>query len=119
MADLYSNENFPLPVVEELRRLGHGVLTTQEAGNAGQAIPDEAVLKFAIDNNRTLLTINRKHFIRLHQQDANHAGIIVCRSYAVRIPSSLEKAYRGVQPLQTTPFDTATAYSGCVCRSTA
>lgn len=78
MADLYSNENFPLPVVEELRRLGHDVLTTQEAGNAGQAIPDEAVLKFAIDNNRTLLTINRKHFIRLHQQDANHAGIIVC-----------------------------------------
>jgi len=41
------------------------------------------------------------------------------RSYAVRIPSSLEEAYRGVQPLQNAPFDTANAYSGCVCRSTA
>ena len=35
MARLYANENFPLPVVEELRRLGHEVLTTYEAGDAG------------------------------------------------------------------------------------
>jgi len=27
MAQLYADENFPLPVVEELRRLGHNVLT--------------------------------------------------------------------------------------------
>ena len=47
MARLYSNENFPLPVVEELRQLGHDVLTTLEAGYAGQAISDEAVLDFA------------------------------------------------------------------------
>lgn len=26
MARLYADENFPLPVVEELRRLGHDVL---------------------------------------------------------------------------------------------
>ena len=31
---LYGNENFPLPVVEELRRLGHDVLTVQPSGNA-------------------------------------------------------------------------------------
>jgi len=30
MAKFYANENFPLPVVEELRRLGHDVLTTYE-----------------------------------------------------------------------------------------
>jgi len=36
MARLYSNENFPLPVVEELRRLGHDVLTIQETGKAEQ-----------------------------------------------------------------------------------
>jgi hypothetical protein len=34
MAKLYSNENFPLPVVEELRQLGHDVLTIQETGKA-------------------------------------------------------------------------------------
>lgn len=47
MAQLYSNENFPLPVVEELRRLGHDVLTTHEAGEAGKSVPDEQVLAFA------------------------------------------------------------------------
>ena len=44
MACFYSNENFPLPAVERLRRLGHDVLTTQETGQAGHATPDEAVL---------------------------------------------------------------------------
>ncbi len=78
MARLYSNENFPLPAVEELRRLGHDVLTIQETGKAGQATPDEDVLAFAISEKRILLTINRKHFIRLHNQEAKHSGIIVC-----------------------------------------
>lgn len=78
MARLYSNENLPLPVVEELRRLGHDVLTTQEAGQAGQAIADEAVLAFARADDRVLLTLNRRHFIRLHQRQPEHAGIIVC-----------------------------------------
>ena len=41
MAGLYSNENFPLPVVERLRALGHDVLTLQEAGKADQALPDQ------------------------------------------------------------------------------
>ena len=78
MARLYANENFPLPVVEELRRLGHDVLTIQETGRAGQAMPDEAVLAFARDAGRTLLTLNRKHFIRLHRERPAHAGIVVC-----------------------------------------
>ena len=67
MARLYSNENFPIPAVEELRRLGHDVLTIQETGHANQASSDEAVLAFACDEHRALLTLNRKHFVRLHQ----------------------------------------------------
>jgi hypothetical protein len=43
----YSNENFPLPVVEELRKLGHDVLTIQETGKADEACPDKEVLRFA------------------------------------------------------------------------
>lgn len=78
MARFYANENFPLPVVEELRRLDHDVLTTQDAGNAGQAFPDDAVLAFACSMGRALLTINRKHFIRLHRKQPQHSGIIVC-----------------------------------------
>src|SRR5262245_26220342 len=78
MAQLYANENFPLPVVEELRRLGHDVLTTYESGRAGTAIPDDEVLAYSVAEARILLTINRKHFIRLHRQKPDHTGIIVC-----------------------------------------
>lgn len=78
MAMLYSNENFPKPVVEELRRLGHDVLTVLEVGKADQAIADEEVLAFATSLGRAVLTLNRKHFIRLHHGQPNHAGIIVC-----------------------------------------
>lgn len=78
MAHLYSNENFPLPVVQELRNLGHDVLTVREAGNADLAIPDDEVLAFATAESRTLLTLNRRDFIHLHNAQPNHAGIIVC-----------------------------------------
>jgi len=78
MARLYAYENFPLPAVEELRRLGHDVLTSYESGRAGQAIPDEDVLAFAGAEARILITLNRKHFVRLHQTHADHTGIIVC-----------------------------------------
>ena len=78
MARLYSNENFPLPVVARLRALGHDVLTVQESGKADQALADDKVLEFAVAEGRAVLTINRRHFIRLHREQPHHAGIIVC-----------------------------------------
>ena len=78
MARLYGNENFPLPVVEELRRLGHDVLTMQDTGRAARAVPDEDVLAFAVREERAVITLNRKHFVRLHRSRPDHAGIIVC-----------------------------------------
>ncbi|MCX6903676.1 MAG: DUF5615 family PIN-like protein [Verrucomicrobia bacterium] len=78
MSQLYANENFPRPVVLELRRLGHDVLTVGETGKADQSLPDEAVLKFAADAGRAVLTINRLHFLRLHGSQPHHAGIVVC-----------------------------------------
>lgn len=78
MAAIYSNENFPLPAVVALRQLGHDILTIQETGRADQAIPDEAVLQFAGEQQRILLTLNRRHFIRLHNAGHPHAGIVVC-----------------------------------------
>ncbi len=78
MARLYVNENFPLPVVESLRQAGHDVITVAETGKAEQAWPDEDVLEFATHDDRALLTLNRKHFIRLHNQQVDHAGIIAC-----------------------------------------
>lgn len=78
MARLYANENFPLPAVEALRRLGHDVLTVREAGKAERAVPDGEVLAFAGGEGRILLTLNRKHFVRLHQEGRRHSGIIAC-----------------------------------------
>ncbi len=78
MARLYSNENFPIPVVEALRKLGHDVLTIQETGKDNQEFSDEEVVSFAANDNRTVLTINRKDFIRLHKESDNHSDIIVC-----------------------------------------
>jgi len=78
MAHLYANENFPREVVEALRALGHDVLTTFEAGKANQRIPDEAVVAFAMQENRAVLTLNRREFVRLHSRQPSHSGIIVC-----------------------------------------
>lgn len=98
VAKLYGNENFPLPVVLELRALGHDVLTVQETGRADQAWPDEQVLAFAHGQGRILLTLNRKHFIRFHQQGQPHAGIVACivdlnfKGQATRIHAALQSA---------------------------
>jgi len=78
VARFYANENFPRPVVEELRRLGHDVLTIQETGKGGEALTDHGVVTFATAERRAVLTINRLHFIRLHQYREDHAGIVVC-----------------------------------------
>jgi hypothetical protein len=42
-----SNANIPIQVVTELRRMGHDVVTSQEAGKANSAVPDLEVLEFA------------------------------------------------------------------------
>jgi hypothetical protein len=78
MARLYANENFPVEVVHRLRELGHDVLTTHDTGRSNQRIEDDAVLRFAFESHRCVITINRKDFMRLHRSHPDHAGIIVC-----------------------------------------
>jgi len=78
IARLYSNENFPLPVVAALRAYGHDVLTSLDAGNANAAIADDEVLRFATTDQRAVVTHNRQDFIHLHRLIHDHAGIIVC-----------------------------------------
>jgi predicted nuclease of predicted toxin-antitoxin system len=78
MAQLSADEHVPRRVVEQLRLLGHHVLTAYEAGNANQRIPDEHVLAFATRVDRAVLTMNRRDFLRLHRNQPNHAGLIVC-----------------------------------------
>jgi hypothetical protein len=78
MARFYANENLPEPVVVELRLLGHDVVTMGESGHAGRAVPDSEVLEFATAAERAVVTLNRRHFVRLHLEHPMHAGIVVC-----------------------------------------
>src|SRR2546426_12077476 len=71
---LYADEDFPFPVVETLRQLGHDVVTAQEDGRT--ATPDPVVLARAHSLGRAVLTYNRRHYERLHRQGAVHSGIL-------------------------------------------
>ena len=78
MTLLYVNENFPFPAVQALREFGYDVLTTKDVGLAGNAVSDIDVLKYSISKKRVLITLNRKHFVYLHDKIPDHYGIIVC-----------------------------------------
>jgi predicted nuclease of predicted toxin-antitoxin system len=78
MMDLYADENFPLRVVEELRRLGIDVLTAFEDGRANQSVSDEDILARASELGRAIVTLNRRDFKQLHIQVPSHSGIIIC-----------------------------------------
>ena len=47
MFRLYANENLAVELVEALQQFGYDVLTSYDAGNANQGIPDEQVLATA------------------------------------------------------------------------
>jgi Domain of unknown function (DUF5615) len=71
---LYADENFAYPIVDELRQLGHDVLTAQEDGRT--STPDPDIFARAHQLGRVVLTHNRRHFERLHRQGAHHSGIV-------------------------------------------
>jgi predicted nuclease of predicted toxin-antitoxin system len=78
MARLFANEDLPEPVVLELQRLGHDALTMRDSGQTGRAVPDTEVLDFATAQGRAVVTMNRRHFVRLHHDRPEHGGIVVC-----------------------------------------
>jgi len=98
MSHLYADENFPRPVVDELRRLGHDVLTTREAGKSDQRIPDDEVLAFARSQGRAVLTQNRRDFMRLHAKEPSHSGIVVCTLDA-NFPRLAGRIHTAIEPL--------------------
>ena len=77
MARLLADNNFPWPVLLELRRLGHDVIGLGETGIADQGDADEDVLRASVTTDRLLLTLDYRSFARLHPR-AHHPGLIVC-----------------------------------------
>ncbi|MEL7051784.1 MAG: DUF5615 family PIN-like protein [Cyanobacteria bacterium J06588_5] len=96
MAALYADEQFPLRATQHLKTLGHDVQTVQEAGKANQRISDNDVLMFAAQQGRAVLTLNRRDFIRLHQQGLEHAGIVVSKDDADKVELA-ERIHRAIE----------------------
>jgi uncharacterized protein with PIN domain len=76
MVAFYADENVQYVLADELRLLGHDVLTAGEDGRAGQGIEDEDVLARAIELDRTVITNDRDDYRRLHRMFPNHSGIV-------------------------------------------
>jgi predicted nuclease of predicted toxin-antitoxin system len=103
MLKFYSNENFPIAMVDLLRSHGYDVLTSYEAGQANQKIPDDEVLMYAINAGRVVITENRQNFINLHSTASNHAGIIICkadRDYAGKVQVLHDFFTQDTQPME-------------------
>jgi predicted nuclease of predicted toxin-antitoxin system len=95
---LYADEDFPYPVVEELRRAGHDVVTAQEDGRT--STPDPDILARAHSLGRAVLTYNRRDFERLHRQGAAHSGILSAthdRDFP-RLAARIHAALAGLAP---------------------
>lgn len=64
-------------MVQHLPSLDCDVLTSDDADQANQGIPDDEVLRFATAQNRAVISFNRDDFVALHRRGDRHAGIIV------------------------------------------
>jgi predicted nuclease of predicted toxin-antitoxin system len=98
----YSNENFPIAMVNLLRAEDYDVLTSYEAGQANQSIPDDRVLQYATTTNRILITENHQDFIDLHRITPEHPGIIIFkfdRDYTGKIKAMKDFLNTDGQPL--------------------
>jgi predicted nuclease of predicted toxin-antitoxin system len=102
MLKFYSNENFPIEMVDLLRSRGYDVLTSYEAGQANQKIPDDEVLMYSTNAQRIVITENRQDFINLHFRSSNHAGIVICkadRDYAGKVQLLHDFFTQDIQPM--------------------
>ncbi len=99
MSRFYADENFPRPIVSTLRGLGHDVLTAYEDGKANQKVPDDEVLNRATELGRAVLSMNRRDFARLHDEQPSHAGIVLCK-YEVGSMAQANRIHEAVANLE-------------------
>lgn len=95
MAAILADENFPLPIVAFLRTFGHDVVTVRELNLDNRRTPGPVVFDKAQELNRAILTHNHRHFLHLHRERPDHAGIISCtldpdrQAFAKRIDAAV------------------------------
>jgi len=81
-ARLYADEQVPFRVTDLLRKKGYDVLKVQETNESkyGDGRSDEEVLHYATQDQRAVLTFNRRDFRALAQKVPFHCGIICCET---------------------------------------
>jgi hypothetical protein len=77
MARLLADEDFPMPVVNQLQQLGHDVWAVVESDKARSRWPDEEVFHEAQRQQHAILTLNRRHFLGMHRHRPVHSGLIL------------------------------------------
>jgi hypothetical protein len=82
MARLLADANFPRPVTNRLRRLGHDIKTVQQVEGTSRPenpMTDAQVLSLATQEKRAVLTLNVTDFEAEADQQPGHEGIVACR----------------------------------------
>lgn len=78
---LYTDENVPPVVAEQLLRHGYDALSCLAAGNSNLRLSDDWQLSFATEQQRAILTFNIDHFYevdaRWRRREREHSGIII------------------------------------------
>jgi predicted nuclease of predicted toxin-antitoxin system len=113
---IYTDEDVPAQLAEQLQRRGYDAISCREAGNSNQALPDEWQLGWTAERGRSIVVFNVAHFLRLDSlwklQDRSHAGIIM----AEHRWSFSELLRRSINHLDTVPpeeqFDIARYLAG-------
>ena len=90
---LFADEHVPVAIISELVERGASVLTLTELGLKDLGIEDREVLEIATSYQSTVITFNRKDYLKLHRQGISHGGIILCK-YNTPFPMLIDKVYR-------------------------
>src|SRR5437870_4116881 len=79
MADIFADEDAPYRLQDWLKLLGHQVATVRQfcEDKAGDAWPDEEVLRFACERRWAVITFNVDDFQDLAASNPGHFGIIL------------------------------------------
>jgi predicted nuclease of predicted toxin-antitoxin system len=68
------DENVSPSIVRPLSESGHDVYHVRDRGLMGQ--PDHVIWRHAVDENRILVTINARDFVRLARREELHGGLV-------------------------------------------
>jgi hypothetical protein len=74
------DENVSPSNVRPLAEAGHDVFHVRDRGLMGQ--PDHVIWRRAVDENRILVTINARDFVRLARREELHGGLVTFPSGA-------------------------------------